>query len=320
MSFRKPKVISLFAGGGGSSLGYKMAGYDELLAIDFDKNSCDTLKLNFDFPIWEKNIYEVKGKDILDFCKIKKGDLDILDGSPPCQGFSMSGKRIITDTRNNLFLEYIRILKELSPKVFVMENVKGMVTGRMGGIFNKIIEMLNNCDYQVKCKLMNAVFYNVPQSRERLIFIGVRKDLNLEPSFPSPNKNFINIKTALQGVNNKTFGKPLTPNFLKLWKQLSIGECGNKYRGKNSYFNWFKVNSILPSRTVTKKTTGCLLHWKEPRYFTIEECKRLCSFPDDYKLIGSYSSQWARLGNSVMPNFMKAIAENIKLNILDKIN
>src|SRR3990167_2497045 len=98
-------VISLFSGCGGSSLGYKLAGFKELLAIDFDKNSVETFKLNFpDVPIWQKDIKEVGSQEILDFCKIKKGELDILDGSTPCQGFSMAGSKRVGDDRNSLFL------------------------------------------------------------------------------------------------------------------------------------------------------------------------------------------------------------------------
>ena len=112
-NMEKPTVISTFAGCGGSSLGYKMAGFKELLAIDFDKNSVDTFKLNFpNVEIWQKDIKEVSSKDILDFCKLKVGELDILDGSPPCQGFSMAGKRKITDLRNDLFLEFTRLIDE----------------------------------------------------------------------------------------------------------------------------------------------------------------------------------------------------------------
>jgi len=167
----KPTVISIFAGCGGSSLGYKMAGYKELLAIEWDDNAVETFKLNFDCPIWKRDIREVTGKEILDFCNIKPTELDILDGSPPCQGFSTAGKRQVTDERNDLFKEFVRLINELQPKVFVMENVSGMVKGKMRGWFKEIMFALKATDYNVKCKLMNAVNYEVPQSRQRLIWI-----------------------------------------------------------------------------------------------------------------------------------------------------
>ena len=176
----KYTVISIFCGCGGSSLGYKWAGFRELLAIDFNKNAIDTFRLNFDCPAWLDDINKILGDSILKFCNIKKGELDILDGSPPCQGFSTAGKRQINDERNDLFRQYVRLIIELEPKVFVMENVTGMIKGKMKGRFIEIINTLKELNYNVKCKQMNAKYYNVPQSRERIIFIGVRKDLNIE--------------------------------------------------------------------------------------------------------------------------------------------
>jgi len=110
-----PTVISTFAGGGGSSLGYHMAGYKELLAIDFEHNACDTLRLNFDFPIWQRDIREVTAEEILSFCHLQSGELDVLDGSPPCQGFSTAGKRNLHDSRNNLFKDFVRLIEGLQP-------------------------------------------------------------------------------------------------------------------------------------------------------------------------------------------------------------
>jgi len=194
-------VISTFAGCGGSSLGYKKAGYKELLAIDFNKNAVETFKLNFpEVPVWERDITKVSADEILKFCKIKKGELDILDGSPPCQGFSTAGKRNVNDSRNILFEQFVRLINDLQPKVFIMENVSGMVKGKMKGMFIEIINQLKSLNYNVKCKLLNAKFYEVPQSRERLFFIGVRKDLNIEPSFPIPSKKVITVKEAIKNI------------------------------------------------------------------------------------------------------------------------
>lgn len=174
----EPTLISTFAGCGGSSLGYKLAGYKELLAIDFEKNAVETFALNFpEVPVWQKDITKVTGKEILEFCKIKKGELDLFDGSPPCQGFSTAGKRKLTDTRNDLFKDFVRLIIDLQPKVFVMENVSGMMKGGYKGKFNEIVQTLKDTGYNVKVKLMNAMWYEVPQSRERLIFIGIKKDL-----------------------------------------------------------------------------------------------------------------------------------------------
>ena len=173
----KPTVVSTFAGGGGSSLGYHQAGFEELLAVEWDDDAVQTLRDNFpDLPIYHGDISALTVEECMSLAGIKKGDLDVLDGSPPCQGFSTSGKRNFTDPRNTLFGEFVRLLEGLKPKVFVMENVKGMIKGAMKQIFLQIMAALRGAGYHVEAQVLNAKFYGVPQSRERVIFIGVRKD------------------------------------------------------------------------------------------------------------------------------------------------
>jgi DNA (cytosine-5)-methyltransferase 1 len=116
-------------------------------------------------------------EECLRIAGLQPGELDVLDGSPPCQGFSTAGKRKMEDDRNQLFREYVRLLRGLQPKVLVMENVSGMVKGKMKLIFAEIMRELKACGYQVSARLMNAMYFGVPQSRERMIFIGVREDL-----------------------------------------------------------------------------------------------------------------------------------------------
>ena len=216
-------VISIFCGTGGSSLGYKWAGYKELLAVDFDTHAVECFKLNFkDVQIWHKSVCDITSKEILDCCNIKRGELDILDGSPPCQGFSTAGKREVKDKRNDLFKECIRLINGLQPKVFVMENVTGMVKGKMRGRFIEITKTLKDLNYKVKCKLMNSKYYGVPQSRERLIFIGVRKDLNIEPSYPIPGNKIITVKKALEGCSKgREYG---SKQCLGLYEYLKPGQ------------------------------------------------------------------------------------------------
>ena len=284
----KPTVISTFAGCGGSSLGYKWAGFKELLAIEWEKNAVETFKLNFpNVPIWQRDIATVQGQEILKFTGLKKGELDVLDGSPPCQGFSSArGKRNISDKRNNLSFEYIRLINELQPKVFVMENVAGMVRGKMKGRFIEIMKELNLTGYNVKCKLMNAMYYEVPQNRQRLIFIGVKNGL---PKFPEPLKNIITINNIFSNIIQQNRGQ-----FDKEW-----------------------ISAHKPCYTITKT---CSLIFKEKngkeRKPIIEEIKTLSSFPEDFKLKGSFNEQWARIGNAVMPKFMYYIAKTIKNDII----
>jgi site-specific DNA-cytosine methylase len=171
--------ISLFAGCGGSSLGYKWAGGRGLAAVEFNANAAETYRLNFpDTPVLERDIATVMAEELLVLTGLQVGELDILDGSPPCQGFSTAGKRQLDDPRNTLFREYVRLVEGLQPKVFVMENVSGMVKGKMKLFFRTVMQTLKATGYTVRCQLLNAMYYGVPQSRERLIWIGVRPDIS----------------------------------------------------------------------------------------------------------------------------------------------
>jgi site-specific DNA-cytosine methylase len=177
--------ISTFAGCGGSSLGYKWAGGRGLAAVEFDANAVATYRANFpDTPVIDRDIAKVTAEELMEVARIGVGQLDILDGSPPCQGFSTAGKRVITDPRNSLFREYVRLIEGLQPRVFVMENVSGMVKGKMKLVFREVMLALKATGYDVRCKLLNAMYFNVPQSRERLIWIGVRPDVEKPPTFP----------------------------------------------------------------------------------------------------------------------------------------
>lgn len=322
----KPTVISTFAGGGGSSLGYKWAGFEELLAIEWDKNAVETLQANFDFPVWQRDICSVTADEILSFCKIQKGELDVLDGSPPCQGFSTAGKRNLTDERNDLFKQFVRLIEGLQPKVFVMENVSGMIKGKMKGKFNEILQTLKSTGYNVKVKLMNAMWYEVPQSRERVFFIGVRNDLNTEPNFPKPMDRTTTAGEALEGIANENWeldwvnhiqDSVIYPRICK----MQMDDCYDKFSPNGSGFTLRRINRNKPCWTISKTvnhsaSSDGLLHYSENRKLTISEIKRLSSFPDKYKLFGTFIQQWARIGNAVMPKMMYHIAKNIKENIL----
>lgn len=304
-----PTVISLFSGCGGSSLGYMMAGFREVLAIDLDKNSVNTFRLNFpDIPIWERDISGISGKEILKFCNMGLYDLDVLDGSPPCQGFSITGKREISDPRNDLVMHYVRLINTLKPKVFVMENVGGMVIGKMKSLFRDYMTSMKNLPYLVRCVLMNSKYYGVAQSRRRLIWIGVRKDINKTPIFPKPNRDTISVKRAFDRVINKTFMKS-SKYEQKDWLLAKQGESVGKFKCVR------KLRYNYPSDTL--RATNPPYHPLENRRITIEEGKRLQSFPDDFKFKGSFNMQWRQIGNSVPPLLMKEIANTIKEEILN---
>ena len=316
----KPTVISLFAGCGGSSLGYKWAGYKELLAIDFDENAHETFKLNFDCPAWLRDVREVTSNEILDFCKIKKGELDVLDGSPPCQGFSTAGKRKICDSRNDLFEHFVRLINELQPKVFLMENVSGQVKGKMKGLFIEIMKQLKSTGYIVKCKRMNSMWYGVPQSRERMIYIGTRPDVGKEPSYPEPINNIITVRKAIGDLENteKNNRKKCTEGLLKYAERLKQGEAASKYHPTGSLFGLQRLHPNRPAPTIIKSAGTGLLHYSDNlKFLSVNELKVLCSFPITFKLSDIRSLAIDRLGNAVMPKFMEVVANHIKMEILN---
>ena len=254
---------------------------------------CDTFRANFPgVECWTKDIFGLTGKTILDAIGIERGDLDMLDGSPPCQGFSLAGnKRSVSDKRNDLTMEFARMVEEVSPRVFLMENVPGMAMGTMKGRFLEVLTRLNK-GYEVTSAMLDASYYGVPQARRRIIFIGVRRDLGIRPSFPRPGRrtNMADepILRDILAVN--------TGQFSKRWKDFTN-----------------------PSPTMTsKQNLYCLGKDNKKRKITISEAKALCSFPQDFKLTGSYSRQWAELGNAVMPRFMQRLARHIREEILDK--
>jgi DNA (cytosine-5)-methyltransferase 1 len=325
-----PTVISTFAGCGGSSLGYSMAGFKELLAIEWDDNAVETFKLNFpDVSVYHGDIAKISVDQVLEMTRLQPGQLDIFDGSPPCQGFSMAGKRDFSDDRNQLFREYVRLLRGLKPKVFVMENVSGMVKGVMKIVFAEIMRELKASGYNVSARLLNAMYFNVPQSRQRLIFIGVREDLKIKPSHPEADNIPITVREAINNVINNEIElyfvnhikeSVIYPRICK----MKIGDSYSDFSPHGSGFtlqrNWLDKCSRTITKTVNHSASSDgTLHPIENRKHTISEIKRLHSFPNSYVFIGKFIEQWARIGNSVPPLFMRSIALHIKNNILNKL-
>lgn len=315
-----PTVISTFAGAGGSSLGYSMAGYRELLAVEFDKHAVQTLRQNFTrVPLWANDIAWLSVEKALEISGLEPGELDVLDGSPPCQGFSPSGNRRSDDPRNQLFREYVRLAEGLRPKVLVMENVSGMIHGPMKPIFAEIIEAMEGAGYTVEARLLNSTYFYVPQNRVRLIFIGVRNDLGIAPSHPIPRSRKITVREALIGVEAKTLRR-VTPSAGLVWDQIMPGQYGDKaFIGEGrKFFNLVKVDPAKPAPTICKNVGGVggLWHWSIRRRLSVEELKRLSSFPDQFVMEGTYTKQVERLGNSVPPLMMYAIADHVRREIL----
>ena len=321
-----PTVISTFAGCGGSSLGYSMAGYRELLAVEWDDNAVATFALNFpDVPIYHGDIAACSVEHVLERTGLAVGALDVLDGSPPCQGFSTAGKRILDDPRNQLFHEFVRLLRGLQPRVFVMENVSGMVKGKMKLVFAECLRELKAAGYRVSARLLNAMYFHVPQSRQRMIFIGVREDLNAQPSHPLAMAQPITVRDAWDNVINtdediRAATYPVGKSQDKLLRVMRPWEQGSKYTSNGSMFGLKRLDFARPSATVLREDGGgqscACCHPTEQRRVTISELRRIGSYPDAYQFIGNYKTIWERIGNSVPPLFMRAIAEHIRTQIL----
>jgi DNA (cytosine-5)-methyltransferase 1 len=200
-------VVSTFSGCGGSSLGYKQAGGRVLLAVDHSEEASETYRLNFPgATVHVGDVAKLGDDEALRLAGVAPGELDVLDGSPPCQGYSTIGRRAYFDDRNALFLEFARLARAFRPRVLVMENVSGLAKGKMRLIFASMLRELRSCGYRVRCCLMNAAAYGVPQARERLIFIGARDDLGLEPSHPRRQTGPTSIREALELDSRARYG------------------------------------------------------------------------------------------------------------------
>lgn len=329
---RKPNlftVISTFSGCGGSSTGYTWAGGWVKLAVEWDANAVETYRLNYpDSTVYHGDIAALSASECLRLARLKPGELDILDGSPPCQGFSMIGKREFSDQRNQLFREYVRLLRELQPKVFVMENVSGLVKGKMKLIFAEMLGELKRAGYNVSARLLNAKYFGVPQSRERIIIIGVRTDLKLLPTHPGAAQRPISAGEALRSVINDeaerawllAMGEKYQA--YRMWHLLAPGQKQTDV-GALVGFSARKFHPSRPAFTIVKNDAEVSMHgsmhWLERRRFTVAEYKRFSSFPDAYQFAGGWANAVARMGNSVPPRFMQAIAEHIYEHILTRI-
>ena len=324
-----PTFISTFAGGGGSSTGYLMAGFHELLAVEWDDNAVETLRLNHpNLNIYHGDIAQLSVEECLERVGLQAGELDMLDGSPPCQGFSIAGKREMSDERNQLFREFTRLLQGLRPKTFVMENVGGLVKGKMKLIFAEILTELKACGYRVSCRLLSAKFFHVPQKRERLIFIGVRDDLGIEPSHPRAESRPITVRQAI-----KEFEDLPADRSMKDWMQEAckliksshgskeIGLIFVQFKGTTgSAISTTRLDYNKPSNTISKQEIAVsgLIHPTKHRYLIQQELARLGSFPDAYQFTDRRSA-CARIGNSVPPLMAEAIGRHIRTELLARI-
>lgn len=330
--------IELFAGCGGMALGFEKAGFENIALNEIDKWACQSLRKNR--PQW--NILEGDVKNI-SFKEYK--NIDVITGGFPCQAFSYAGKKLgFKDARGTLFYEFARVVNETKPKICIGENVRGLLNHDSGKTLKGMINILNEIGYNVvhPVRVLKAVNFGVPQKRERLIIVGIRKDLPHEKfDYPYPLKNKFSLKDALKKGNlyptnvPKSDGinySPKKASFLELipqggyWKDLPVDKQ-KEYMQKSFYLGGGKTGMARriswdePCLTLTcspsqKQTERC--HPEETRPFTVREYARIQTFPDDWEFCGSVNQQYKQIGNAVPVNLSKEIGYSV-INFLNSL-
>jgi DNA (cytosine-5)-methyltransferase 1 len=324
-NFVKPEneytVLELFAGAGGLAVGMEKAGLKCVALNEIDKWACQTLKKNR--PNW--NILEGDVKDF-DFTKYHN-KVDVVTGGFPCQAFSYAGKKLgLADARGTLFYEFARVVQEINPPICVGENVRGLLSHEKGKTLQGMIGILDEIGYNVvPVQVLKAVNFKVPQKRERLILVGVRKDIYVSYEYPKPYKQIYNLEDALK--KGKLFNTDVPksegskyPKYKKdvldlvppkgYWRDLPL-EIQKEYMGGSFYLGGGKTGMARrigwdePSLTLTcspaqKQTERC--HPDDTRPFTIREYARIQTFPDNWKFEGSIAQQYKQIGNAVPVN------------------
>ncbi len=325
-------TIELFAGAGGMALGIEKAGFQALGLVEFDKSAADTLRFNR--PNWRvihEDIAKVTPLDLEEYFNIKKGELDLLSGGAPCQAFSYAGKRLgLDDARGTLFYHYAMFLKKLQPKMFLFENVKGLLTHDKGQTFQTIQAIFEQEGYTIQKKVMNAWEFGVPQKRERLITIGVRNDLVGTLSFDFPKEH--SYKPVLRDILldcPQSQGSPYSEAKRKIFEMVPAGgywrdipeevakpymkSCWDMEGGRTGILRRLSLDE--PSLTVLtspsqKQTDRC--HPLEARPFTVRENARCQTFPDEWMFCGSVGQQYKQVGNAVPVNLAFEIGTKIR--------
>ena len=328
-------IIELFAGSGGLALGIEKAGFDTKALIEFDKAATDTLRCNR--PNWNvicDDIANISCLNLQKYFNIKSGELYLLSGGSPCQSFSYAGKRLgLEDARGTLFYHYAKFLEQLQPKMFLFENVKGLLTHDKGNTYKIILDILEQAGYIItknQISVLNAWDYGVPQKRERLITIGIRKDLvdKIKFNFPVPHKYKPVLKDVLLDCP-KSVGTKYSEYKQKIfelvppggyWKDIPediakeyMKSCWYMEGGRTGILRRLSLDE--PALTVLtspsqKQTDRC--HPLEARPFTVRENARCQTFPDDWQFFGSVGQQYRQVGNAVPVNLAYEIGLKIK--------
>ncbi|WP_236688545.1 DNA cytosine methyltransferase [Flavobacterium akiainvivens] len=323
-------VLELFAGAGGLAIGLEQAGIKCVALNEIDKYACQTLRANR--PKWNVLEGDIKQYDFSNY----KGQADIVTGGFPCQSFSYAGKRLgLEDARGTLFYEFARAVKEVEPLICVGENVRGLLNHDGGKTLQGMISILDEIGYRVMpVQVLKAINYKVPQKRERLILVGVRKDIAFDFEYPKPYKRIYNLEDALKQGDlfdtdvPKSIGAKYPVSKKEVldlvpqkgyWRDLPI-ELQKQFMGKSFYLGGGKTGMARrigwdePCLTLTcspaqKQTERC--HPEETRPFTVREYARIQTFPDNWEFKGSAAHQYKQIGNAVPVNLGKEIGYSL---------
>jgi DNA (cytosine-5)-methyltransferase 1 len=320
------KVMSTFACGGGSSMGYKLAGCQIVAANDIDPEMAWHYKKNLNPP----NYFLCPIRDLLTAdLPPELFNLDILDGSPPCSTFSMAGSREkawgkdkhfregqAKQVLSDLFFDYLNLVERLKPRVAIAENVKGMILGNAKGYTKMVMARFKDLGYRPQLFLLNAADCGVPQKRERVFFVAVRKDIDVPPLKLAPTHRWISAGEACQDLQNNSadlIDYKLSDKALSLWLDTKEGSTLEaaycRATGKKTgYFSHWKESQHMPCNTIISSSEK--YHFNQPRLFSFNEYKRLGSFPDDYHAktasVGKYM-----IGMSVPPKMTEVVARAV---------
>lgn len=334
---RTYKAIELFAGAGGLAIGLEKAGFNTVMLNEIDKYACSTLRVNR--PNWHIVEGDIAKIDFVEF----EGKIDLLSGGFPCQAFSYAGQRLgFEDTRGTLFFEFGRALNQIKPKIFMAENVRGLLSHDNGRTLETIKQVLGQLGYiLIEPRIIQAIFYKVPQKRERLIIIGVRRDLYDEANFkwPSPYNRIMTLKDALKKgelydsdvpessgaiypkrkqeilfcVPQGGYWRDLPENLQKEYMQGSYFLGGGK-TGMARRLSWDEPSLTLTCSPAQKQTERC--HPEETRPLKLREYARIQTFPDDWEFMGSLINQYKQIGNAVPVN----LAYRLGNSLVDLLN
>ncbi|TPE65941.1 DNA (cytosine-5-)-methyltransferase [Halalkalibacterium halodurans] len=338
---RDYSVVELFAGAGGLALGLEKSGFDSKGLVEIDKHACQTLRKNR--PNWNvvnKDIITVVEEGIRNYVNIPMGELDLLSGGYPCQAFSYAGKKMgLSDARGTMFYYYAQALKQLLPKMFLAENVRGLVNHDDGRTLALMLKVFSDIGYTVKWHVLRALDYDVAQKRERIVLVGIRNDLvekhNLSYSFPQPYGYQLTLGDVLKDVPKSDGVKypDKKKRVLDLvppggyWRDLP-DDIAKEYMGKSYYsgggrtgmarrLSWDEPSLTLTCSPAQKQTERC--HPDETRPFTVREYARIQSFPDNWEFDCSTANAYKQIGNAVPVNMAKAIGLSI-VNVLNQIS